>query len=115
MVENIKVGLRIIISLPVLILLLLIVIAVGVPALIGYLISMGVHVLSKNAIKKLPPSVQGNPFFEVLWLLIFTPILAIGCSFYLPAVIASLPLIAFLEITEYLAGRRLNKIGYQIT
>jgi len=114
MVEKLKIGLRIIVSLPVLVLLLLVAVATGLPALIGYFISMGVHVLSKNTIDKLSPAVQKNPFLEVLCLLILTPIVAISYIFYVPAVIAVSPLVVYLCISEYLAGRK-NKIQWQIT
>jgi|GEM_PF-5665113 len=112
MVEKLKIGLRIIVLLPVLILLVLIVIAVGVPALIGYLILMGVHVLSKNTIEKLSPAVQTNPFFEVLCLLILAPIAVAAHIFFVPLAIASIPLFAYLGISEYLAERWLNKHGF---
>jgi len=112
MVEKLKVGLRIMVLLPVLVLLLLVVIAVGIPFLIGFSISMGVHLLFKNTIGKLSPTVQANHFVEVLCLLILSPILATACVFYIPAVIASLPVIAYFCITEYLAGRWLEKHGF---
>ncbi|OGY42178.1 MAG: hypothetical protein A2Y82_00430 [Candidatus Buchananbacteria bacterium RBG_13_36_9] len=109
MIEKLKVGLRISALLPVLVLLLLIVMAVGIPALIGHLILMGVYVLSKNTIHKFPPAVQTNIFFELFCLLIFMPTLAIGHLFYVPLVIACIPLIIYFYIAEYLAGRWLEK------
>ncbi|MCX6743047.1 MAG: hypothetical protein NT116_02305 [Candidatus Parcubacteria bacterium] len=114
MVEKLKIGLRIIVSLPVIVLLVIIVIAVGLPFLIGYLISMGVYVLSKNTIGKLSPKVQANPFFELLSLSIFVPLYAIGLLFYVPLAIASIPLIIYFHISEYLAGRWLNKHGFAL-
>jgi len=109
MVEKLKIGLRIIVSLPVIILVLIIAIAAGLPALIGYLILMGVHVLSRNTIGKLPTAVQENPFFELLYMSILLPIVAISYIFYVPAVIACIPLMIYLYISEYLAGRWLEK------
>ncbi len=109
MLEKLKIGLRIIIALPVLVLIAAIVIAVGLPALVGYLISMGAIILSKNTFEKLSPALKENYFIQVLHLLIMSAIISVAYLFYIPLAIAAIPLMIYLEISEYLAGRWLEK------